>query len=66
MIFSKFVIDVQHKLKITQKQLASAINISYATINCWENRHVIPSNLALKSFYDFYENNFIDISADMP
>lgn len=64
--FSEFVINVRHKLGITQKQLASAVNVSYATINRWENEHVIPSNLALKSFYDFCENNFIDIPADMP
>ena len=61
MTFSKFVITVRKKLKLSQKQLASAINVSYSTINRWENGHVIPSNLAVKSFYDFCENNFIDI-----
>ena len=66
MTFSEFVIDVRHKLELTQKQLASAINVSYATINRWENGRVIPSNLAVKSFYDFCENNFISIPADMP
>lgn len=66
MLFSEFVIDVRHRLNLTQKQLASAINVSYSTINRWENDHVIPSNLAVKSFYDFCENNFIEIPADMP
>jgi putative transcriptional regulator len=61
MTFSEFVITVRQKLKLSQKQLASAINVSYSTINRWENGHVIPSNLAVKSFYDFCENNFIDI-----
>lgn len=61
MTFSEFVIIVRKKLKLSQKQLASAINVSYSTINRWENGHVIPSNLAVKSFYDFCENNFIDI-----
>ena len=61
MTFSEFVITVRQKLKLSQKQLASAINVSYWTINRWENGHVIPSNLAVKSFYDFCENNFIDI-----
>lgn len=61
MAFSEFVITVRKKLKLSQKQLASAINVSYSTINRWENGHVIPSNLAVKSFYDFCENNFIDI-----
>lgn len=61
MTFSEFVITVRKKQKLSQKQLASAINVSFSTINRWENGHVIPSNLAVKSFYDFCENNFIDI-----
>lgn len=48
-----------------QKQLASAINVSYSTINRWENGHVVPSNLAVKSFYDFCENNFITIPQNL-
>lgn len=65
MTFSEFVIIVRKKLALSQKQLASAINVSYSTINRWENGHVIPSNLAMKSFYDFCENNFIDIPDDL-
>ena len=61
MIFSEFVISVRKKLKLSQKQLATAINVSYSTINRWENGHVIPSNLAVKSFYDFCKNNFIKV-----
>lgn len=59
--FSEFVISVRKNLNLSQKQLAAAINVSYSTINRWENGHVAPSNLATKSFLDFCENNFIDI-----
>lgn len=61
MIFSEFVIMVRKTLNLSQEQLAKAINVSYSTINRWENCHVTPSNLALKSFYDFCENNFIEV-----
>ena len=61
MKFSEFVISVRKKLNLSQTQLAEAINVSYATINRWENGRVIPSNLAVRSFYDFCENNFIKI-----
>lgn len=61
MTFSEFVISVRRKLNLSQKQLAVAINVSYSTINRWENGHVVPSNLAVKSFFDFCENNFISI-----
>ena len=54
MTFSEFVISVRKRLKL-----------SYSTINRWENDHVVPSNLAVKSFYDFCENNFIDIPNDL-
>lgn len=62
MEFSDMVKEVRRKLKLSQKQLAQALNVSYATIKRWENNHVVPSNLAQKSFIDFCENNFIDIS----
>jgi DNA-binding transcriptional regulator YiaG len=61
MSFAEFVIYVRKKLQLSQKQLASANNVSYSTINRWENGHVVPSNLAVNSFYDFCENNFINI-----
>lgn len=65
MTFAEFVISVRQQLGLTQKQLAKAINVSYTTVNRWENSHVVPSNLAVKSFYDFCENNFIKIPANM-
>lgn len=65
MSFSKFVVSVRKELQLSQKQLAAAINVSYSTINRWENGHVVPSNLAVKSFYDFCENNFIKVPDDL-
>ena len=65
MFFSEFVVSVRKKLQLSQKQLAAAINVSYSTINRWENGRVVPSNLAVKSFYDFCENNFIEVPDDL-
>ncbi|WP_059005335.1 helix-turn-helix transcriptional regulator [Bittarella massiliensis (ex Durand et al. 2017)] len=62
MDFSSIVKKVRLELSLTQKQLAQALNVSYTTINRWENGHVVPSNLAQKSFFDFCESNFINIS----
>jgi len=62
MVFSSVVKNVRLELKLSQQQLAQALNVSYTTINRWENGHVVPSNLAQKSFFDFCENNFIDVS----
>ncbi|MEN6637273.1 MAG: helix-turn-helix transcriptional regulator [Clostridiaceae bacterium] len=65
MTFAEFVIAVRRKLELSQKQLAEAVNVSFSTINRWENGHVVPSNLAVKSFYDFCENNFIEVPDDL-
>lgn len=62
MDFSDAIKEVRHKLNLTQHQLAEALSVNYTTINRWENGHSVPSKLALKSFCDFCENNFIDTS----
>lgn len=62
MKYCEFVKKVRKQLNLTQKELAEALNVSYATVNRWENSQVIPSKLAIKSFLDFCENNFIDTS----
>lgn len=60
MTFAKQVKYVREQLKLSQNQLADALNVSFATVNRWENSKVAPSNLALKTFYEFCENNFIE------
>ncbi|MBK5247408.1 MAG: helix-turn-helix transcriptional regulator [Peptostreptococcaceae bacterium] len=60
MNFAKQVKYVREQLRLSQKQLAGALNVSFATVNRWENSKVTPSNLALKTFYEFCEYNFIE------
>lgn len=62
MKYCDFVKKVRKQLNYTQKELSDALDVSYATVNRWENSQVLPSKLAVKSFLDFCENNFIDIS----
>ena len=62
MHFSEQVKSVRNILNMSQKQLANALNLSFATINRWENSRNAPSKLAQKTFYDFCESNFIDIT----
>lgn len=49
----RFCKKVRKQLNYTQKELADAIDVSYATVNRWENSQVLPSKLAVKSFLDF-------------
>ena len=50
---------------MSQEQLAKALCVSFSTINRWENRKTVPSNLAQKTFFDFCEGNFIEIPAEL-
>ena len=61
MEFSEFVKKVRKDLKVSQADLAKALNVNFTTINRWENNRVVPSNLAMKSFIDYCQNNFIDV-----
>jgi DNA-binding transcriptional regulator YiaG len=60
MDFAQQVKYVREQLRLSQKQLADALNVSFATINRWENSKVTPSNLAQRTFYEFCESNFIE------
>ena len=65
MDFPEFVKKVRKDLKVSQADLAKALNVNFTTINRWENNHVVPSNLAMKSFIDYCQNNFIDVPEEV-
>jgi ribosome-binding protein aMBF1 (putative translation factor) len=62
MNFTNMVKKVRKQLGMSQQQLAGALNVSFSTINRWENGHAVPSPLAVKSFIDFCDGNLIDAS----
>jgi DNA-binding transcriptional regulator YiaG len=65
MDFSDFVKKVRQELGLSQTKLAKALNVSFSTVNRWENSRVAPSNLALKNFVDFCQDNFIAIPLEL-
>jgi transcriptional regulator with XRE-family HTH domain len=65
MRLAEFIKDVRIQLDMSQERLAKALNVSFSTINRWENGKVEPSNLATKTFFDFCEGNLIDIPAEL-
>ncbi len=38
--------DIRQQVALSQEDLARQLNVSYATINRWENAHTRPSKLA--------------------
>ena len=55
---------VRDKLKISQEDLARALNVSYATINRWENSKTKPTRMALAVFNDYCEKHGIKFDED--
>ena len=59
MTFGEKIKFARKQLSMTQAELASALGVSFATVNRWENGQVNPSTLAQKAIKDFCESSFI-------
>ena len=57
MEFAEKVKLVRERLKISQEELARALNVSYATINRWENAKTTPNKMAQDVFHAFCEKH---------
>lgn len=65
MQFSKFCLETRLKLNISQQALAKKLDVSFATINRWENGKSLPQKLTLYRFEKFCEENGIEFVADL-
>lgn len=61
MPFSDIVKSIRKQLGITQEQLAHELNISFSTVNRWENGHRVPKKLAVLCLIEFCKNNAVDM-----
>ena len=65
MEFSKFCLETRLKLNLSQQMLAKKLDVSFATINRWENGKTLPQKLTLYRFEKFCEDNGIEFFADL-
>jgi len=65
MTFAEYVRKVRRGLEMSQQELARELNVAFTTINRWERKHVVPSNLARKSFIDFCKARNIEIPPEI-
>lgn len=65
MDFGMLIKRVRVELGLSQEQLARELNISFSTVNRWENRKSRPSQMAKELFYTFCANNNVDIHSIM-
>ena len=60
MDFCSVVKIVRKELNLSQEQLARELNISFSTVNRWENGKSQPSQMAKELFFNFCTNRNID------
>ena len=61
MDFPSIVKMAREKTGMSQEDLARAINVSFATINRWENGKTSPNKMAASVFFDFCKRNGVKI-----
>jgi transcriptional regulator with XRE-family HTH domain len=59
MSFGDLVKEIRKELSISQEQLARDLNISFSTINRWENGKTLPSRLARHRLIEYCESKNI-------
>lgn len=60
--FSEDVKLIREMLKMTQQELANALDVNKSTINRWENDEVKGSDAALELFYNYAFSRGIDLN----
>jgi len=53
MEFSQIVKIAREELSMSQEELARALNVSFATVNRWENGKTHPNQLTKNVFFNF-------------
>ena len=51
--------EVRKELNISQEQFAHELNVSFTTLNRWENNHSAPSRLAKLRILDYCKSKNI-------
>ena len=65
MEFSKFCLETRLKLNLSQEMLARKLDVSFATINRWENGKALPQKLTLYRFEKFCEENGVEFVVNL-
>ncbi len=64
MSFSMFIRKIRNQLGMSQEQLARALNVSFSTVNRWENGKAKPSPMAREALNDLCRKYGIDVDME--
>lgn len=59
--YAKALIELRSKLNISQTELAALLNVSYPSVNRWENDKTIPVKIVRVRIEKLCKENDIDI-----
>ena len=62
MTIDEILKNIRKELNISQETLARELNVSFATLNRWENNKAKPSRLAMDKLKDYCATNKISSS----
>ena len=57
MTFSEIIKYIRKENNYTQEQFARELNVSFSTVNRWENSHTAPSVLAKMRLLEYCKKN---------
>lgn len=57
----KLIMNIRTSVKYSQKELAEALSVTFASINKWENARAVPNKLAQIKLYEFCKEKNINI-----
>ncbi len=53
--------EIRSYLDLSQQEFADKLNVSFATVNRWENGHVAPNKLAQNQIYEFCKEKAVPV-----
>jgi transcriptional regulator with XRE-family HTH domain len=62
MSFDKIIRSIRKEMELSQEQLARELNVSFSTLNRWENGKTSPSKLAKEKIVNYCVEHGIDQS----
>jgi transcriptional regulator with XRE-family HTH domain len=60
MDFAEAILNVRTSLRISQQELAADLQVSYATVNRWENRRTVPNKMTLNVIKHYCHSNHLE------
>ena len=64
MSFADAIIKLRSERRISQKELAEDLNVSYATVNRWENGRTVPNKMTMFVIREYCKRRGVTFAYD--